>query len=1153
MKRNLTVIMMAMASVLAMQADPISLRKAAALASEYADPGRPVRLHKAASSRRAPGMAPPYYIFSRGEGCGYVIVAGDDCIPSIIGYTEHGDFDESREAPQLLALLDHYAGIVETLQAEGRNTPYAAAPSAAPGPTKARANIPDLLTTHWHQSSPYNDRVPVLTNGSRALTGCVATAGAQVFNFWRRDMPSTLPATTPTYSFGTAPVTAKYQLKKGTPLKWALMLDSYGTLQPAEYRDAVAVLMAAVGMQTYLEYGESTGGHIWKLPFEEYNLNSRQANKDDGFDDERWSALIYNELGKGRPVVYSGYTGDWEGHALVIDGYRAGGDLFHFNYGWGGQSDGYYTVREPGSGNNNITYSVSPTVMYDIHPLRYNVEADILLPKAIYANSANDIYVRLTNKSSVPRSGFYLFASSTELLPANLNKKDAVSADTDTEVAVDGTVELRMGNVVPEGSGPCYLTVTDADLHVLATRKVTPVSGGAHLYVERLSMGGHAVKEQHGGEYYTRVCNTRGTATAVIRNEGDAGCVASLRVAVSRSTDEGATWEQLGYKAGKMDVAAHSTQHVAISITNSTATPLTAGPLYRLSLVNPIPNTDELLTFDEDADSLAYFIIDAPSLKATSFEDGVLTLSGQWNPTLFASSSLAGNTAYASAVAYDLTAVEGVGEIDVTVPNPNALFYVADDSEARGANVVRAGLCETLLLAPGHDFAPRSDFHAAEASLALGQSPRLWQMLTPPFDIALPDGVVARRIDSHSAEGKTVGLTDVNTLEAGKTYLVMTSSDTYATLTATDVDVRATVGENPDKAVNGTYTQLAAPAGALVVEPSAVPLLVVAPEGTQVEALRGYVLDADLTQPFNVSADLNHDRSVAALAAGISEARALLEKYRAVTTAEAYESYLAAIREAEHLLSHLAESSLTTYAKTLSYVEQLLALGDTYMRQVEDLGMMEVDFTSLIYNRSFELRSTVGWTVTTPLNANYSTALAARVYANSLANYLTAGADGGYVFCSYYLHSDEANHRDSLGVGISQTIEQLPPGYYRLSAKVATDEHRQVTVFAGDTEVTVDAHPFGRHYFAEAVVDSALVKADAGQLTFGVRPGGWYKADDFRLTYVGSLPDETDAIAQLPETPRPVLRGIYTLQGQRLPRITRPGIYIVDGKKVVRR
>ena len=238
--------------------NPITPQQALRMASEYVAPGQKAELRHKAPVRRPTTQTAPYYVFSRGEGQGCVFVAGDDCIPAIIGYTESGDFDESREAPQLLALLNHYADIVELLQEKGLNHPYR---QVAAGPAKARANISPMLTTHWHQSSPYNDRVPKMKNGERALTGCVATAGAQVFYFWRRDMPITLPSTTPTYDYGDAPATEEYQLKRGTPLKWELMCDSYGS-QPAEYKDAVAVLNAAIGMQTYLTYGASTGGYI---------------------------------------------------------------------------------------------------------------------------------------------------------------------------------------------------------------------------------------------------------------------------------------------------------------------------------------------------------------------------------------------------------------------------------------------------------------------------------------------------------------------------------------------------------------------------------------------------------------------------------------------------------------------------------------------------------------------------------------------------------------------------------------------------------------------------------------------------------------------------------------------------------------------------
>ena len=64
----------------------------------------------------------PYYVFSRGEGCGYVIVSGDDATVPIIGYTDQGDFDYNALPDPLRIMLDTWATKIEKLQQnEGQN------------------------------------------------------------------------------------------------------------------------------------------------------------------------------------------------------------------------------------------------------------------------------------------------------------------------------------------------------------------------------------------------------------------------------------------------------------------------------------------------------------------------------------------------------------------------------------------------------------------------------------------------------------------------------------------------------------------------------------------------------------------------------------------------------------------------------------------------------------------------------------------------------------------------------------------------------------------------------------------------------------------------------------------------------------------------
>ena len=1125
-----------------MMGNPITPQQALRIASEYAAPGHKAELRCKAKAHRATTQSAPYYVFSRGEGMGYVFVAGDDCIPTIIGYAESGDFDEGREAPQLLALLRHYADIVETKQAEGSNTPC----RLPGGPAKARSNIAPLLTSHWHQSEPYNNRVPKLNNGKRALTGCVATAGAQVFYYWRKDMPTTLPYTTPTYDYGDAPATAEYQLKKGTPLKWELMCDSYNS-QPSEYQDAVAVLNAAIGMQTYLTYGESTGGYIWQLPFAQYNLNSRQADKVNGYSDSSWSSLIYSDLLKGYPLVYSGYEENWEGHALVIDGYRANGDLFHFNYGWGGQSDGYYTVME--SGDENIHFSIQPTVMYDIHPNRYNLRADIVLPLAVYAGGMNDVKVNVTNHSSSARSGIYLFANTSGTNPTTLSS--AFASDTDTEIGKEQTVTMYFSMFNPTSEDIWHLFVTDGDLHVLGHETVQPQTFKAKLSAGSLRIDGNAETEQHGGVDYTVVYNTRGAASAEVRNEGNVGFEGALYVGLSSSEDEGKTWNYLGRKIGRLSVPARSRQRVNFGITNTSSTPIKQGVLYRVALLPDIPDTGNSLLIDETADTVAYFLVKSSDLTVTDTENGVVKFSGHWDPTVF--DNIIKRADYKDAHGYDLTEVIGVAHITPTDHHPNALYKVADgNNEADGDNVVRENGCLSLALTPGHDFVTWDwkDMQAAEARITFGEKAARWYVLTPPFAASVPDGVYARSITGHDNTGITQS-EDVETLEPGKTYVLMTSHHDNVILRGNQTAVVSAPSTNADPALVGIFVNTAVSERSMLLIDGE--NFTFAGEADRAEALRGYFEAGEMHSKMRLNyAPL--DAAYLELAQGIANAHDLLYRYAEAADAEACSAYLSAIREAESEFTHRASSSLTTASAIQAYAAQLAELGNEYILQAGNNTEIEVDMTSRLRNPSFELKSTAGWNLTAPLNPNVTASTAARTFPNTNYNYLTVGADGGYVLNNSYQYAASTGEKQTLGVGISQQVDGLMPGYYRLTVLLASDEGNEMTAFAGESFVTVSAHPFGKHYFTEAVVDRVKVEG-SGSLTVGVMPGTWYKADHFRLTYLGAHLDDgpstdiREATASRRQTPQ----GIYTIQGQRINRITAPGIYIIDGKKVVRR
>ena len=110
-----------------------------------------------------------YYVFSRGEGKGFVIVSGDDRTLPVIGYTEEGDFDYTQLPDNMRNWLDaRESELLELSTRMASEIPVAAA--------AAHERIEYMVTTKWNQGSPYNDECPNYFNLGRSVTGCVATA-----------------------------------------------------------------------------------------------------------------------------------------------------------------------------------------------------------------------------------------------------------------------------------------------------------------------------------------------------------------------------------------------------------------------------------------------------------------------------------------------------------------------------------------------------------------------------------------------------------------------------------------------------------------------------------------------------------------------------------------------------------------------------------------------------------------------------------------------------------------------------------------------------------------------------------------------------------------------------------------------------------------
>ena len=314
-----------------------------------------------------------YHVFNRGQHDGFVIVSGDDCAPDILGYSDSGRFDEATMPDNMRAWMKGYKEQIRILRANG--VKYTA--RAKTRSTDNKASIAPLLTSKWDQGVPYNLQTP-LVNGEHCVSGCAATAMAQIMYYWykKTGFRATLNTDIPEY----VPENNKYPtlgiLHAPSAFNWENMIDVYNSNSSYAERQAVAKLMQYCGYGVCMNYGtdESSAFPIdCPNAFKNYfGYKTSIFLRRNNYTYEKWQNMIYNELANGRPVYYTGQSSSG-GHAFVCDGYDKD-DYYHINWGWGGSSDGNFilSLLSPrktgiGAGASCDGYSMDQTIII-CHP-----------------------------------------------------------------------------------------------------------------------------------------------------------------------------------------------------------------------------------------------------------------------------------------------------------------------------------------------------------------------------------------------------------------------------------------------------------------------------------------------------------------------------------------------------------------------------------------------------------------------------------------------------------------------------------------------------------------------------------------------------------------------------------------------------------------
>ncbi|MBQ9472812.1 MAG: thiol protease/hemagglutinin PrtT [Bacteroidales bacterium] len=305
---------------------------------------------------------PTLYIFNLNEK-GFVVVAGNKTTDPIIAHSTEGSFDPNNIPPAFQWWLNQYVQTIAyaqnndiqpdaaTLQSwqqlEQKRLPYF-------GSGKA---ITILLKSKWDQGDPYNRECPMLGN-QHCLTGCVATAMAQIMHYWK--YPYTAKGSVPD------PIDNNNMLDFGNYFyNQRIMPDELTTDHSQEQIHAVALLNYHCGAAARMSYDTAGSGALSSryVPLA-YKNNFKyepslvmldrtssywnNASNTPNYRDTMWLDTLKREISAKRPIFYTGRdlssTGTHAGHAFVCDGYNSINKQLHFNWGWGGSSDCWCNV-----------------------------------------------------------------------------------------------------------------------------------------------------------------------------------------------------------------------------------------------------------------------------------------------------------------------------------------------------------------------------------------------------------------------------------------------------------------------------------------------------------------------------------------------------------------------------------------------------------------------------------------------------------------------------------------------------------------------------------------------------------------------------------------------------------------------------------------
>lgn len=372
-KQRFTLFMLLLAITIATKANSIDIRTASQIGFKFMNANTNIPLHsvdelKLAATYYSKRGKVAFYIFNCSNS--FVIVAADDFAHPILGYSLDCPWPTNRSlTPQVKDYLDDLANQIEaaaSIESDRRiATEWSNLLNDNLQTSDSRVQIGPLLTTTWDQGQYYNTMCPGDVNGPgrHTVTGCVATAMAQIIKYWEYPTRGQGSYSYPHNIYGTQSVNFD-----NTIYDYPNMPASLSSTSTSQQIQSVAQLIFHCGVAVTMDYGpvESSASDL-RIPtalmyYFGYDIHTRYLEKQK-FSDEEWDQILQSNLIDSKPIIYCG--GSDSRHCFICDGYNEN-NYYHFNFGWSGMCDGWYLLSAINV--NGISFTNRQIAIVDIMP-----------------------------------------------------------------------------------------------------------------------------------------------------------------------------------------------------------------------------------------------------------------------------------------------------------------------------------------------------------------------------------------------------------------------------------------------------------------------------------------------------------------------------------------------------------------------------------------------------------------------------------------------------------------------------------------------------------------------------------------------------------------------------------------------------------------